>query len=445
MNFEIIDDEPSVKDALNRENFVEALAQVSRTCSTPLVLGLYGTWGVGKTSLMKQIKSTLDEVASVRTIWFDPWQHQFDEDPAIALLHTMVDDLKLGEEGRKLLTIIAGALGSVLLKAATTINISDIQKLGESYEEERFQVREKQIRLRHHFRQLIERASENGQRRLVFFIDDLDRCIPGQILKVLEALKLYLNLPGCVYLLGVDRSALEGCIKQRYSESDLSEAAYLDKIVQLPFTIPPIAENAMEDFINSLIPSDLHSIAQTLIRGLGDNPRQIKRFVNTFLLNHQLASTMIQGSYSPKFLAGVLIVQYRNPELFKLAIRNPNSLVQISSGKIQDYSELIGDDAALIQVIKETGFNSEDDVLPYVYLSEVASVRNLEFDVLLTDIGEKKINIIKEIREFTRLGLKEAKDLVESAPMTIATGLSKEQAEEFKAKLEHAGAKVEIR
>lgn len=68
-----------------------------------------------------------------------------------------------------------------------------------------------------------------------------------------------------------------------------------------------------------------------------------------------------------------------------------------------------------------------------------------EFDVVLTDAGDKKINVIKEVRAITGLGLKEAKDLVEGAPKTVKEAVSKAEAEELKKKLEEAGAKVELK
>jgi large subunit ribosomal protein L7/L12 len=68
-----------------------------------------------------------------------------------------------------------------------------------------------------------------------------------------------------------------------------------------------------------------------------------------------------------------------------------------------------------------------------------------EFNVLLADVGPKKINVIKAIRTVTNLGLKEAKDLVESAPATVLEGVSKDAAADAKAKLEAEGAKVEVK
>jgi large subunit ribosomal protein L7/L12 len=68
-----------------------------------------------------------------------------------------------------------------------------------------------------------------------------------------------------------------------------------------------------------------------------------------------------------------------------------------------------------------------------------------EFDVVLTAAGENKINVIKEVRTITGLGLKEAKDLVEGAPKTVKEGIAKKDAEEMKKKLEAVGAKVELK
>ena len=74
-----------------------------------------------------------------------------------------------------------------------------------------------------------------------------------------------------------------------------------------------------------------------------------------------------------------------------------------------------------------------------------AAEEKTDFDVVLNSIGDKKINVIKAVREVTSLGLKEAKELVESAPTKIKEGVNKEEAEEIKKKFEEAGAQVEIK
>ncbi len=74
-----------------------------------------------------------------------------------------------------------------------------------------------------------------------------------------------------------------------------------------------------------------------------------------------------------------------------------------------------------------------------------AAEEQTEFDVILAAVGDKKINVIKEVRAMTGLGLKEAKDLVEAAPKAVREGIRKEEAEEAKKKLEEVGATVEVK
>jgi predicted KAP-like P-loop ATPase len=93
---------------------------MAESCETPLVIGLYGTWGIGKTSMMRQIQAELD-ANKVETVWFDPWQHQFDENPVLALLHTALRDLdeNTREHLKGTLISLAAALSSVALNALT--------------------------------------------------------------------------------------------------------------------------------------------------------------------------------------------------------------------------------------------------------------------------------------------------------------------------------------
>jgi len=77
--------------------------------------------------------------------------------------------------------------------------------------------------------------------------------------------------------------------------------------------------------------------------------------------------------------------------------------------------------------------------------AQEAAEEQTEFDVVLTAVGDKKINVIKAVREVTSLGLKEAKELVESAPAPVKEGVSKDEAEEIKKKFEEAGAQVDLK
>jgi hypothetical protein len=374
----IHNDEPTQNDRLNRRQYAEAFARLSETCETPLVIGLYGGWGIGKTSLMKLIDENLDK-QKTHTVWFDPWQHQFDKNPTLALLHTVVDtlDMKEKEEGKKLLMVIAATLGSIILEATTKLKVTDVFKLGKHFEEERFQIREARVRLNEQFKKLIEKAQGRARKRIIFFIDDLDRCMPTNILTLLESLKLYLNLPGCVYFIGVDRQALEQSIKYYYKDIELSENSYLDKIVQLPFTIPPIPPESMEEFVDPLLSQELKQCSKLLVKGLGDNPRQVKRFVNTLMLNHQLASNLSISSYNPMVLALLLLIQYRNQGLYRLIERQPNQLSNLKSKSEETKilrEEYLAKDERLKEVLTLTDIPEEKFLKQYIYLTQVARV-----------------------------------------------------------------------
>ncbi|WP_322980354.1 50S ribosomal protein L7/L12 [Pseudomonas sp. C11] len=100
----------------------------------------------------------------------------------------------------------------------------------------------------------------------------------------------------------------------------------------------------------------------------------------------------------------------------------------------------------LIKAMEETfGVTAAAAVAAGPAVAAAAVEEQTEFNVVLTEAGDKKVNVIKAVRELTGLGLKEAKEKVDGAPQVIAEGLSKEAAEDAKKKLEEAGAKVELK
>ena len=114
---------------------------------------------------------------------------------------------------------------------------------------------------------------------------------------------------------------------------------------------------------------------------------------------------------------------------------------------IDDLSSLTVVEAAELskQLEEKWGVTAAAAVAAAPAASVEAAEEKDEFTVVLAASGDKKINVIKEVRAFTSLGLKEAKDLVEGAPKEIKSGVNKKEAEEIKQKLEAAGAKVELK
>ena len=97
------------------------------------------------------------------------------------------------------------------------------------------------------------------------------------------------------------------------------------------------------------------------------------------------------------------------------------------------------------QLEEKWGVTAAAPAAPAAAAAAAPAEEKSEFTIFLSSAGDKKINVIKEVRAFTGLGLKEAKDLVEAAPKEIKSGVAKKDAEEAKKKLEAAGAKVELK
>ena len=114
---------------------------------------------------------------------------------------------------------------------------------------------------------------------------------------------------------------------------------------------------------------------------------------------------------------------------------------------IEDLSSLTVVEAAELskQLEEKWGVSAMAAAAPAAATGGAAEEAKDDFTVMLISAGEKKINVIKEVRAATSLGLKEAKDLVEGAPKEVKSGVNKKDAEELKAKLEAAGAKVELK
>ncbi len=127
-----------------------------------------------------------------------------------------------------------------------------------------------------------------------------------------------------------------------------------------------------------------------------------------------------------------------------MAISTEDFVKQIETMSVLDLSNLV-------KALEERfGVSAAAAAMPMAMAGGAAAAaapveEKTEFTVVLSEVGEKKINVIKAVREVTSLGLKEAKDLVEGAPQTVKEGVSKEEAEKIKKVFEEAGAKVTVK
>jgi hypothetical protein len=181
---------------------------------------------------------------------------------------------------------------------------------------------------------IIALAGRRG--RVVVFVDDLDRCQPERIVQVLDAIKLFLDVPGCVYVLGLDREIIEQAVKTKFENYDNpSEEAqqYLEKIISLPFDLPPLSEKQMKDLVGGLNPHLPEEERSTEIFALGQdpNPRKVKRTINVFLLLWGLGQRRHELRYVLKAcrLAKIVVIQQSYRELSAVLSATPGALAEL--------------------------------------------------------------------------------------------------------------------
>ncbi|MDW8068122.1 MAG: P-loop NTPase fold protein [Anaerolineae bacterium] len=179
--------------------------------------------------------------------------------------------------------------------------------------------------------------------RLVVFVDDLDRCLPEKAVEVLEAIKLFLEVEGTVFVLGLDREVIcrgiEVYYRRQGSEVPISGDDYLEKFIQIPFHLPPLDAEDLERLLEAAERGaqepewvDLEqytearrideAVRRILARGVGPNPRQAKRALNAFRLLQAVAlAREARGTLPPEtpwpILAKIVVLQTQYPEVYR--------------------------------------------------------------------------------------------------------------------------------
>jgi len=174
---------------------------------------------------------------------------------------------------------------------------------------------------------------KTGRPFVAVFVDDLDRCLPEKAIEVLEAIKLFLDVRGCVFILGVDRAVIEKGIALKYTGKADSPLVtgddYLEKIVQVPFNLPPLECADVAEFIEAEIRGTFPpTLSPVFAAGLEANPRKVKRTMNIFRLLWTLADEReeLRGIILPELLAKIVVIQVRFRKLYDDVIEYPNLL-----------------------------------------------------------------------------------------------------------------------
>lgn len=331
-------------------------------------IGIFGSWGSGKTTLMRCIEKKFVELPKpecnkYKTIWFNPWKYEGKEAVWNALIKTILIELeeksKIQEqvqqnclELRKKLNLYGNAffqqLPGAVLNAWLDNNLGI--KLGElnPKELEALYLIDKQHynlvnRFELDFKQLVdEYVPSNG--KLIVFIDDLDRCLPENALNVLEAIKLYLDYAKCVFFIGVDKKIIEQGVRKRYLASlKITGKEYIEKMIQLDFYLPDKSPEEIKNLLRRRISpkwKDNEEIWDMLLEGNSYNIRKVKRFLHSFNLIERIAEPIgIKEKQFPQ-LAKLLLIQMNYPDffvVFKIEFNREDSRIFDSADQQEDF------------------------------------------------------------------------------------------------------------
>jgi len=355
-----ITDKPIAKleqDSLNIQKYSNSLSKFIKNSDTPITIGLQGEWGTGKTSLMSLLLENFNnsgEGREIATSWVNTWEYSLFKgasETTPAVLSGMLE--KLRDENQDIWTIkdvaadkvkkatkFLSGLANQVIANQTGINIKDAAS--DSFTEKNVaQIVEIKNLITSIINELIEH-NDNKIQKVVFFVDDLDRIPPTDAVEVLEALKNIFDIPNCVFILAIDYDVvvkgLESKFGPKTKENEREFRSFFDKIIQVPFTMPVGAYDIttfLKTKLNDLgiepivIEARIGHITKIVRYTVGNNPRSLKRYLNTFSLINQIMDDDDENEKDNDniiLLFAVLGIQVSYPQIFRLLTQNPDYL-----------------------------------------------------------------------------------------------------------------------
>lgn len=368
--------ETFAEESLGFQQYADALTEFSKSCQTPMTIALQGDWGSGKTSLMNLIRLEMEkESDKYGIVWFNTWQYsQFglQEELPLSLISYFMDKLSAPDEEKDTVNrlkqtcrwfrgvaVVAGktvghAMGGIpggLLKTAAIV--ASPQSIGERLDSD--PSRDIEL-LKEQARATVERVlGGSDDKRIIVFIDDLDRLSPIKAIELLESFKLFLEIPGCVFILACDYQVVSQGLKMKFGhgDKDFKGKSFFDKIIQLPFQMP-VAQYKVDNYIESLLKSinmeytttDIADYRELIETSIGFNPRNLKRVFNCLLLLNIVASKNdifntagAKKSEIQKVIFATVCLQREFERIYSFLAKNPGRISEELFSKLQNPAE----------------------------------------------------------------------------------------------------------
>ena len=303
---------------------------------TPFTIGIHGKWGSGKTTLIRQIKKELEKESTekpkskkIRIIEFDAWKYE-KTDIVSALLQKIQKECE-GKSTKK--TEFAKAVGSFALDSLLRKSIG----ISKEDAEQHF------AKFTNHIETIRETVTKViKDKRTIIIVDDLDRCHVENVLDMLEAIKMFLNVENTIFVIAVDMNKIERAWELRYkSETGSIEGReHIEKIFQLTLSLPPKSDEQMKEYLKKLAKSFGNEEIEYFIKSCpGNNPRKIKRMLNLLyfiLLNSEIPGrTQEEKNQNFDMYFETLItwisLTMNHPSIAKKIIHFPSSLIVVST------------------------------------------------------------------------------------------------------------------
>lgn len=300
-------DEVATVDLFNINKHLDGLSRFIKACNTPMTISIQGSWGSGKTSIMKMVEHEIEK--DVIPVFFNTWQFsQFElgNSLAFSMIKVLLNKLQDDDSFIKHFTSVCSNALTTALKSVSIYNINvDLKKCTEKTVDDNYA--EQIENLHQHFQEVVNNACQREHKdRVVIFVDDLDRLVPSKADELLEVLKLFLDCKQCVFVLAIDYEVvIRGAIKKygfaSYNSEKIDEKernreyekgkSFFDKIIQVTFKVPVAVydiKNYLKDGFNKINlkidDNDLQDYIDLCARSIGSNPRSLKRLLNAFLL-----------------------------------------------------------------------------------------------------------------------------------------------------------------